>query len=129
MSHANHRNTFVSSIKQLYISDNVHAKPIWRMSSDTAKHKHCAELKQFSDYFYISQMGIKHVIKNAWLLLLCIRAHNSCTEYFNNFSLTNSTRDVIVTKFILISHIINYTIANGLAAWHRENVASIFTCK
>lgn len=99
------------------------------MSSDTTKHKHCAELKQLLEYFYISQMGIKHAIKNAWLSLLCVQVHNSCTEYFNNFSLTNSTQDIIVTKFILISHVINYTIAKGLAAWHRENVASIFTCK
>lgn len=74
-------------------------------------------------------MGIKHVIKNAWLLLLCIQVYGSCTEYFNNFSSTNSTQDIIATKFILISHVINYTSGNALAAWQRENMASIFTCK
>lgn len=63
------------------------------------------------------------------IIITLYLSFSSCTEYFNNFSLTNSTQDIIVTKFILISHVINYTSANALAARQRENVAAIFTCK
>lgn len=91
--------------------------PFTRMPLDTTKHKkHYAEPKQFSEYYSISQMGIKHVIKNAWLLLLCIQVYCWCTEYFNNLFPTNSTQNVIVNKFILISHVINYTSGNAPAA-------------
>lgn len=46
----------VSSTKQSYLNDNIHAKPIWRMSLDTTKYKeHCAVLKQFSEYFHLAK--------------------------------------------------------------------------
>lgn len=61
------------------------------MSSDTTKHKHCAELKQFLEYFYISQM----------VLNMQLKMHDY--DYFV-FKFTIAVLNILITSLSQIAH-------------------------